>query len=464
MKKTGFSIPFKPTGDPFVDAGAMALEYLHEQEPEKTVMELIEMAAKIYVKQWDGKINPLFLNSKITQPSYKGNTRITATLQLYQEMLKMADKGHSNCRLCGQTASLFSAGRDQLCLSGSAAFVNFHHGHETGVKICAQCSIKLFFLPLIVMQVGRMLAIIQAQHVLTKKHWLEITIATNMAKAGRVSSESILKYPIGNPHNALVNLATNAILANSKKYSDQIQLFHFTNFGAAPECDIYTLPNPIFKFLSDVIRIAKFQWFTFIRRHYHIRRASWSQSTEKWQNDENKEMTEDEYANNPNDVYDRLLSQQSILPLLRKYARSCCSHSQNFEILIPIRYAEEVLNMDKNQLALVKKIAGTVFDMGVQNGSLKKYLYLIESAGKAYQLRMALLKIIKDHYRNGGSEPVVTLDDYVTYLFPDGQFWGEVRDLLLIHLYEKMHQADLRLELADSQDVLETEDIQTEGI
>jgi len=39
--------------------------------------------------------------------------------------------------------------------------------------------------------------------------------------------------------------------------------------------------------------------------------------------------------------------------------------------------------------------------------------------------------------------PIVTVDDYVNYLFPDGSYWAEIRDILLIAIYQELHERDL---------------------
>jgi CRISPR-associated protein Cst1 len=54
-------INLEPTGDPFADTGAIVIEYLHEQNPEKSILQLIEMVTDIYVKQWDNNLHTFFL-------------------------------------------------------------------------------------------------------------------------------------------------------------------------------------------------------------------------------------------------------------------------------------------------------------------------------------------------------------------------------------------------------------------
>jgi CRISPR-associated protein Cst1 len=120
----------------------------------------------------------------------------------------------------------------------------------------------------------------------------------------------------------------------------------------------------------------------------------------------------------------------------------------------------EVLKMRKEQVNLIKKIANVVYEIANNEGNLKKYLTRFEGASKAYQLRHVLLKVIKQNYIKGNKEPVCRLDEYVDYLFPDGQYWGEVRDMLLIYLYEKMHDEGIKIEADDQEsEIAETENI-----
>jgi len=46
-----FDFTFKATGDPFVDTGALVLEYLHEKHPDKTIEEFVKNICKIIIYQ-----------------------------------------------------------------------------------------------------------------------------------------------------------------------------------------------------------------------------------------------------------------------------------------------------------------------------------------------------------------------------------------------------------------------------
>jgi CRISPR-associated protein Cst1 len=132
---------------------------------------------------------------------------------------------------------------------------------------------------------------------------------------------------------------------------------------------------------------------------------------------------------------------------------------QEMDTNMAIYYVQEVLNMQKEQIVLIKKIGNKIFELMNKESNYKKYLVMIEGATRAHQLRSALIKIIKTNYNNGAEEPVFTMDEYVNYLFPDGRYWGEVRDLLLIFLYEKLHQNAVNVAEVSDVELKETEDI-----
>ena len=103
----------EPTGDPFVDAGGYALEEFAKRYPDKDILELIEEVSKIYVNRWDANIYNFFLNSKITQPAFKGGRKIEETMKYFRELIEGKETvGKGICRITGQKTELFPAGRN----------------------------------------------------------------------------------------------------------------------------------------------------------------------------------------------------------------------------------------------------------------------------------------------------------------------------------------------------------------
>jgi hypothetical protein len=51
-----------------------------------------------------------------------------------------------------------------------------------------------------------------------------------------------------------------------------------------------------------------------------------------------------------------------------------------------------------------------------------------------------LKDIIAKNYEEGNKDAIVTVNEYADYLFPDLDSWMEMRDVLLIAIYERLHQ------------------------
>ncbi len=313
-------LSFENTGDPFVDTGGLVLQTLHKRFPQKSLMELLEYVTDVYINNWKQKLHSIFhTNSKLLNPSTKGKHRQN-TIEYLENLItntgtELTIQGY--CKICGKEGILFQNSREFYPLTGSGAFVNFHHGHEEGTYLCNVCSLKLFLVPLGVLQIGGNIGLLQVQTEFSRKFVIQTIIEENLDKIGKNASEGILKSEYKNPKNALFHFAAEIIrTAKDENASETLQLYHFTNFGAAPFCDIYVLPSPVFRFLNKVLNYQPTAWYYFVNRYFRIKKAEWDWETGSWQEtSKNKSQTieETEYRNNPNLIYERLLSGQSIL-------------------------------------------------------------------------------------------------------------------------------------------------------
>ncbi|MBK8428069.1 MAG: hypothetical protein IPL27_19830 [Lewinellaceae bacterium] len=99
-----------------------------EKWKDRPIIDLIEYMAGIYVNQWGAGINALFLNSTVTQASFKGDQKITETVKYFRSLLGgTAPFEMGYCRISGQFTQLFKGGRENYMMSVSGAFINFHH-------------------------------------------------------------------------------------------------------------------------------------------------------------------------------------------------------------------------------------------------------------------------------------------------------------------------------------------------
>jgi len=152
-------------------------------------------------------------------------------------------------------------------------------------------------------------------------------------------------------------------------------------------------------------------------------------------------------------VYNNLIEGKSILSLILKWSEK---NILNFRITR--NYQLIIKGMNTKTLDLIEKIT----DYLIADGSdLKKKKSKLQTS-KSHELRSFLIKQIENNYKEGNSEPLVTLRDYVSYLFPDGTNWMEIRDLMLICFYQKLHEKGILIEIEEEidnqEDVVTIED------
>lgn len=434
------------TGDPFVDMGGLVMETM----PEKTIEDKIKFVTDVYVDGWKGKVDSIFLLSKLNnnQVKNKPDRQREGALKYYLGALKgdgAVSEGH--CRVCAFKGHLFKGGRNNYPLVGSGEFTNFHHFQEPGLLICKDCLIKLYFLPLGVLQSAGNLILLQVQNKYEKKLWQEDVILNNLDKISHGSSAGILKSNYTNPQNAIFYFASR-LITRFELYDYpplQVRLFYFTNFGSKPNIEIHDLPSPVFSFLKRVLKPdLRLHWSYFIKRHYQFRKTvNFDEDKNEWVEVKKKSSISldiDNYAGtNKNTIHYLLLSGKSILGHLRKIYKQ-----MEFPVYIAIAYLKEVRKVKQEQIDLIQKISDKIIKLSENAKDYKKFITPIEGAKYGHQLRSAIIRMVKEHYKNGEPEPFVRFKDYVEYLFPDGQSWYEVRDFLLISLYEKLHE--LRIE------------------
>jgi len=447
------------TGDPFTDIGGFVLEYLHQLFPEKSIMQHVEWAANVYVKKWSNNLHSFFLNSTITHNSNKGQKGIDKTLAYYNSLLSEDNGVMGYCRVTGQFTKVFQAARDNHIMSGSATLINFHHGFESGLQLSKEALIRIFFVPLGVEQLGDKVAAVICNAENVTRYIVRYNVDENLKALGSNSSTAIVKSDYHNPANALFNFATRIIdTVRTATYEFEnetgnatgitLTLYHFTNFGASPSISIYTLPSTVFSFYSYCIIYHNDDWQNFIRRQYtntKVKNTNYDSTTRTWYTKKGDIVDFDVYKTWYNKIYEALLSGNS-----RVILRSFLSHSKRFPFSFKIieQYQIKIRNMDKRTIAKIKELADFIID-DKSDDEIKRTIVRINKQKSSSDLRRYFLKLIVE-YNNKHSErskPLITVEEYVDYLFPDGSFWSELRDLLLIAVYQKLHELNKQVDI-----------------
>jgi len=454
MKQTFITIDYewltKPTGDPFADAGGFAIEYLSEKFPEKDILELIDYITKIYVEKWGGKLNAFFLNSKITQPAFQGTRKIEETVKYFSSLVRETEPSEVGyCRITGRKTKLFFGGRDNSIMTGSGTLINFHHFFQKGVSLSKEALIRIHFVPFACQQLQGKISLMQSSNETLSKLFVKLTAEKNLHEIGIGLSEGVARSDYNKPVNAIFDFVDCALsqLVEFREGNAQpsLTMYHFTNFGASPEIQLYQLPAKVFLFYRTCLQ-PRFNddWQKFVRSHYYDgqhKGAKYNLQSEKFELVKSKETEVvgfDDYKQWFNRVLNKLLIGESIRPEILRWSRK---HPFNFEIVSI--YQQNIIGMKKETITKIKELAAFLV-REIDADKIKKRIKALDGVKNASSLRRFILKdVVGPNYSDGNKNPIVSVEDYVNYLFPDGSYWGEIRDLLLIAIYQELHERDL---------------------
>lgn len=441
----------QPTGDPFADTGGSVIKFLMQREPQKSILELIEYTARIYVNKWDGKINPFFLNSAITQPAFKGEKKIQETIRYFSALIHEtlpAEEGF--CRISGRHTKLYKAGRDNTLLSGSGTFVNFHHNFQLGMMLSKEMLIRMFFIPLGSILIGGRVAIIQSNSAAINDFFVSNNVKQNLANLAMSASDGVLKSEYAIPSNALFQFV-DEIITNIEDIAEEqgvsLTLFHFSNFGASPEITLYALPSVVFQFYNycQSPQLKK-DWQAFLFSHYRnskYKGAEYNPSSSCYlltKKDKTEEIFFDNYKLWRNEILDSLLNGK---PLLKLFLRWGKKHQLDFNIIEV--YQKYIRNMKQETLNKIKELAQ--FLTKQDEDAIKKSIKALDGYKSGYELRRFFLKqVVVKNYKEGAKDPIITMEDIVYYLFPDDASWKDIRDVLLFAIYQELHEKNITVE------------------
>lgn len=429
------------TGDPFADLGAYVWKELNDRYFQGlSPLQIIEKVAKIYINDWDQKLHPFFANSYITHNTYSGqkDKSLKETLSYYEKIFnhdtEFASPNHGHCRLTSIYTTLFSIDRRNTILIGSGGLSNFNHGMEEGAIVCKEIIFRLFFIPLGAIPVGSMPAVITSNISAISEKFAQSNLHMHFSSIAKGAS-GIQKSNSGRASNALFDFASRCIdLDLDQPENTALDLYHFSNFVNGPNLVRYRFPAMVFKFHASCLRRYRTEWSSFIWAHYLPDKKT------KIQNDEDP-TSGSQIESTKNLVFERILNNDPLSYLALNWIKK--GNRLPFKIIE--LYQILIRHMDKKTLQLLARIAKFIVE-NRQDDAVKSTISKLNRAKGPRDIRLILLKLIQENYDSGNEHPIIRLEE-VEYLFPEGFSSSELRDILLIGVYEQLHESNRQIEV-----------------
>ena len=312
----------------------------------------------------------------------------------------------------------------------------------------------MFFIPLGAQLLLGKVAIIQSNQKEISEFYAKNNCSDSLDNISHLQAE-ILRSKFSNPANAIFEFIDKLINDNpnliEKGENTSLTLYLASNFGASTELQIYQLPATVFLFYSYCHKINyKQDWQNFVRVHYSNSKkigAKYDCKDETFKIDKKGEIETiniDEYKTWTNRIYNKLLNGQSIVPEFFRWAKK--GNKLHFDIIRV--YQQNIRNMKKETIDKLLGLADFIINDRSED-EIKKLISKLNGASKAYELRRFLLSLVSENYSKDNKEPLITVKDYTDYLFSDAGNTGELRDVLLIAIYQKMHELNLKVELPE---------------
>jgi CRISPR-associated protein Cst1 len=429
-------------GDPIVDSGLMAIKLLTKRElydcSNEDLKKQSDDLVNLYLTPaWSKDILSIFPNSTYVQTArnYDKEANSKEFLQELIDNINNFDADAGYCIFCGKPAYKRRDGKPfvktQIPLIGSSDYTNFFPSFKNGIDICARCALAVQFAPILFYKTGGKPSAISCNNKdVIKAFGMECIEYINKQKVLNAfkskETSGIFDEGFKSPQNALFHLAyklsTNyKSLLNS---NEEIMIYRIDNYNQNPSgVSIYKLPNNVFKFVISMMKSPEYKriWYVLLSEHYH-----------------GKEVTKDGlpfWKVHYNTIHDNLLNNRSILWAFRDDK----AKEPTVPFIIVEHYMDLVRNMNKQRIEAIRNLADKIA-ICIEETKDKRRINDIVSAKDLPAFRNQLRHIFRDWQKLGKDEPMITYDEYIATVIPgDYSGWREVRDLMIIRLYEKLH-------------------------
>jgi CRISPR-associated protein Cst1 len=107
--------------------------------------------------------------------------------------------------------------------------------------------------------------------------------------------------------------------------------------------------------------------------------------------------------------------------------------------------------MKQETIKKIKEMTDFIFDSNKDNiHGIEKAIKKLNGVKNGYLLRRFVIRDIVAKYYEKEQESekaIITVEEYAEYLFPDSSSWSEMRDVLLISIYQRLHEKNIKVDI-----------------
>jgi CRISPR-associated protein Cst1 len=450
----------KYTEHPLVDVGVATITaYAKKREPSQvTAADLNEFGAfmeKVYGNEWRKWMYVIFPNSLFTQ-TQMGEEKKEAARATFIYGHRALHEANELCVFCGQMALTRSFRQNVPLLTGEG-MVNFFPQGDAGLPTCGTCllAVQAFLLGSVRCH-GRALFVHADDEAMT------FEFAKRFLTENRRSLSLDLKHPRTFFVARLLEVEAERKKAELDETPCSVTVYHLTNYGTNADITLYHFPSQLVAFLRHANRAPHGDTWK------QIERRAWELSVEKVKGKGRSKAaespTEPQPREEPGVARNYLYEDLFKLPheaarfvrtyFLRRAYRSnfvedprrAYNLHRELELVswtLTAIFLEEVMRMTSHSIETIKRIADRIADH-ISAKDDKRLFRGLWMSRRPWELRRVLVRE-DTRLAQGGQEPLLTFDDFVTVfeLSEDGSRpdWGLARDLILIRVIEQLHRS-----------------------
>jgi CRISPR-associated protein Cst1 len=447
------------TGHPLVDVGVATITaFAHKYEPSEVTSEELALVRQYIedrytVRPMNSVVSVVFTtNSDYLQPSWTLEKRREMARLLLNGDYPKHKVGGQKCVFCGRSASM-KAFRQYIPLFGGEGAFNFYPEGGLGIPVCSACMLAIQAFPLGSAKCNGRVLIVHSDCNEVTYAFASRFLEKNLNYLQMASLEKIpdMSFPRTLLLETLLSIEEDRLRINRRRPCS-ITAYHLTNYGTSANVTLYHLPLGVMNFILDANTPTYRQaWNDLVARGWELSRAK-SKKTKP----EDQEKGE---SRQRNFFYEDLFTlPEQASRFLRTYflrrpikstsdtdPRRTYSLSKDLGLIswqLTELFLERVMNMDQTRITAIKQVADKLADYAIRQD---ERLFLQIHRARGYpELRWRLINASISSVKAGGP-PLLSFEDFIE-VFEEGEDiarpdWSLARDLVLIRMIERMHQA-----------------------